>query len=294
MKSRSKRTYGWLLMASMLLPILAACGAPANSGTGASSTPAEAASAPAKSAAASEAAPVGRGSAVGGRRVRSCRLGSSCPPPRATFQNRRSAARCCGCIGPLPRYSRSAEELVHQRDRHPVAGLRGPDQARQRAQDGPGRRRVLGVQRRRDADHLQPARGSDVQRRLAADGRELPLRDRAQLRSERCRRVPVRRRSRSSAAPSSPRRAITDTAAVRRRPQYEAARRRRPGDRRPHAGARPSTAPAPYYATVACIWPFYPAKQELIEAGGARLVEGPGQPHRQRPLPDRRRSKRTS
>ena len=32
MKYRSKRIYGWLLMASMLLPILAACGAPAELG----------------------------------------------------------------------------------------------------------------------------------------------------------------------------------------------------------------------------------------------------------------------
>ena len=55
----------------------------------------------------------------------------------------------------------------------------------------PGRGRVVGVQRRRHPDHLPPARRSQVQRRLAADRGELPLRRRAHLRPGHRRRVPV-------------------------------------------------------------------------------------------------------
>ncbi len=45
----------------------------------------------------------------------------------------------------------------------------------------PGGGGVVGVQRGRHPDHLPPAPGPEVQRRLAADRGELPLRHRAHL-----------------------------------------------------------------------------------------------------------------
>ncbi len=124
----------------------------------------------------------------------------------------------------------------------------------------------MGVQRRRDADDVYAARGFDS----TATARRLPQ--------------PISL-TRSS-APAIPNvageyqfatfeiigcedyasAAITDTAAV------EAGRSKlleegiqAPDDR---TLVLNFTGPAPYYATVAGIWPLYPAKQELIEAGG--------------------------
>ena len=98
---------------------------------------------------------------------------------------------CSGFItSPIPTWS------IRRRARSPprstsCTGLRGPHPARHQPGDGSRRGRVVGVQRRRHPDHLPPAPGSQVQRRLAADGGELPLRRRAHLRPGDRRRVPV-------------------------------------------------------------------------------------------------------
>ncbi len=60
-----------------------------------------------------------------------------------------------GCIG-------------RKRDRRAGPGLRGADPARQRSPDSWGGGRELGVQCRRDRDHLPPARRPQIQRWLAA------------------------------------------------------------------------------------------------------------------------------
>ena len=94
-----------------------------------------------------------------------------------------------------------------------------------------------------------------VQRRLAADRGELPLRGRAHLRSGHGGRVSVASSSRSSAAPSSPASASTRKGTRASTPPRST---RRPG---PHSASRPLddltlqidlTNPAPYFHTVAC------------------------------------------
>ena len=121
MKYRSKQIYGWLLMASMLLPILAACGAPANSGTGASSTPAETASAPAKSTAAASEAAASAEAALGGRAPK-LPPRKQRRPPRARFPRSTLSGKVLRVQQiTAPDVVDPQVELGYQRDRDPVA-----------------------------------------------------------------------------------------------------------------------------------------------------------------------------
>ena len=110
----------------------------------------------------------------------------------------------------------------------------------------------MGIQRGRHPDHLPPATGPEIQRRLAAHGGELPLRRRAHLRPGDGRRVsvdPLRdRRLRGVRRALAP---TTEGNAVEFTPEeYEAARRRSASRRVDDLTLQLDlTNPAPYFHT---------------------------------------------
>ncbi len=115
--------------------------------------------------------------------------------------------------------------------------------------------------------HLR--RGSEVQRRLAADRGELPLRRGAHLRPGHRGRVPVdplrdRRLRRVRRACGSTRKGTPSST-----PRKSTRRPERPSASRPLDDRTLQidlTNPAPYFHTVAYMWVFYPVKQEIVDA----------------------------
>lgn len=260
MKNRSKRISGWLMLAAMLLPILAACGTAADSGSGAASAPADTASAPAEDtaasaeaapseaaaseAAASEAAPVAEGDVPQGTlsgkvlRVVQQSVPDVVDPQVSSVTNEISILSLTyegltKLDKELKTVPAAAESWEFNEDATQLTFKLRPDLKYSDGSPLTSANFAYSIERNCDPNVAGEYAFATYEIIGCSDW--------------------------STAA-------LTDTAAV------EAGRTKllEEGMQTPDESTLVLnfTAPAPYYPTVASIWTFYPAKKELIEAGG--------------------------
>jgi len=267
MNNRAKRLYGWLLLCTMLLPILAACGAPADSGSG---TAGDTAPAPAESTAASgEAA---------GEAAPSQAAASEAPASEAAASEAAPAAD-----GTVPEATLTGKVLRNHQ-------ITTPDILDPQVSSFTSEIVILslnyeGLTKLDSELNTVPAAAESWE--FNEDGTQLTFTLREGLTYSDGSPLTSANFAYSIERNCDPNvageyqfatfeiigceefasAAITDTAAVDAgRAQLLEEGIQTPDERTLVLNFK---APAPYYATVASIWPFYPAKQELIEAGGA-------------------------